>query len=102
MNIAVIGDYKSPKYLDLLMKVKIMQPDEQVFDLSRHKDGDWSKLLSERFSDISNAHRVFISSDWCNHFDAKRDITYAQSLHKECFIECDGKFLPLEQFMSRS
>jgi len=101
MNVAVIGDYESPEYRDLLMKVKIMQPEEQIFDLSRHKTGDWSKLLNARFADIGNAHRVIISSDWRNHFDAKRDITHAQSLHKECFIECDGKFLPLEQCMSR-
>lgn len=101
MDIAVIGDYDSPEYRDLLMKVKIMQPDENIIDLSRHKGGDWSKLLNARFTDIGNAHRVIICSNWRNLFDAKRDITHAQSLHKECFIECDGKFLPLEQCASR-
>jgi hypothetical protein len=101
MIIVVIGNYVSPEYHDLLMKVKIMQPEEQVMDLSRHKNSDWSKQLQARFTDIGNAHMVIISSDWRLHFDAKRDITHAQSLHKECFVECDGRFLPLDQCISR-
>ena len=101
MNIAVIGDYGSPQYHDLLMKVKIMQPDEHILDLSRHKNGDWSKLLHARFTDISNAHQVIICSDWHNHFDAKRDITHAQSLHKEIFIESDGKFFSFPGYAER-
>ena len=94
--IAVIGDYESPKYKTLLQDVKRLKPEEEVLDLSRHK-GSWSNQLDKRFTDISNADCVVISADWHKHFDAKRDITHAQSKHKDCFVEREGQFLPFPE-----
>lgn len=102
MNIAVIGDYGSPEYRDLLIKVAIMQPEEKIFDLSVHNKGTWKEMLQARLVDIGNAHMVIICDDWHSHFDAKRDITHAQSLRKELFIECDGKFIPFSAQTDRS
>ena len=101
MNIAVIGDYESPAYKDMLLRVKILNPEEDVLDLSRHKTGGWKKMLEARFADIANAHRIAISHDWHTHLDAKHDITHAQSLNKECFIERDGQFLPFPEYSER-
>jgi hypothetical protein len=101
MKIAVIGEYESPAYKDLLLRVKIIKPEEEVLDLSRHHNSCWSKMLESRFGDIRNAHLVVISVDWHNHFDAKRDITYAQSLNKECFIDFHGQFLPFPEFAQK-
>ncbi len=101
MKIAVIGDYESPEYKELLQRVKILKPDEQVLDLSRHQKSSWSKMLESRFADIRNAQQVVISDDWESHFDAKRDITQAQSLNKECFIDQGGRFLPFPEYARR-
>jgi hypothetical protein len=94
MNIAVIGDYTSPKYKDLLQLVKCHKPEETLFDLSRHQTGTWVQLMNKRFADISNSHMVLIGQGWKTNFDMKRDITQAQALHKECLVESDGKFIP--------
>ena len=94
MDISVIGDYESPEYRDLLMKVKILQADETIQDLSRHNSGVWSKDIQGRHEDIRTANLVVISRDWDRHLDAKVDIHYAQQEHKECMIEQDGKFIP--------
>ncbi len=101
MKIAVIGDYESRAYKDLLQRVKIIKPEEDVIDLSRHQNGSWSKMMESRFGDIRSALLVVISDDWHNHLDAKRDITYAQSLNKECFINHHGQFLPFPEFAQK-
>lgn len=101
MIIAVIGDYESPEYKDLVQRVKISQPEEHVLDLGRHKSFNWKKLLDARFADIETAHQVIICSDWRNHFDAKRDITQAQLLNKEIFIDRDGQFLQFPENANR-
>jgi hypothetical protein len=101
MIIAVIGDYESPKYKDLLLKIKVLQPEETIIDLSRHRNGDWGKLKHARFTDISNADTVVAGSDWQDHFESRHDIHHAQSLHKDLLIECDGKFFPLSQSVTR-
>ena len=101
MNIAVIGDYESPTYIDMVQRVKILNPEEVVSDLSRHKTGGWKKMLESRFTDIVNSHRIVISHDWNDHLDAKRDITHAQLLNKECFIERDGQFRPFPEYAER-
>jgi hypothetical protein len=98
MKIAVIGGYQSPQYKELLQRVAILKSDEEVMDLSRHQKGSWNKMLEARFEDIKNAHQVVIGDDWEDHFDAKRDITHAQSLDKQCFIEHGGQFLPFPQY----
>ena len=101
MKIAVIGDYESSTYKDIVQRVKILNPEEDVLDLSKHKTGGWKKMLESRFKDIGNAQQIAISHDWHNHLDAKRDITHAQSLNKECFIERDGQFRPFPEYAER-
>ena len=54
MKVAVIGDYESPEYKELLQRVKILKPEEEVLDLSRHQKSSWNKMLESRFSDIKN------------------------------------------------
>jgi len=98
MKIAVIGDYQSPEYTELLQRVRIIKSDEEVLDLSRHQKSSWNKMKESRFADIKNAHQVVISDNWHDHLDAKRDITHAQSLNKECFIEHGGQFLPFPEY----
>ncbi len=97
MIVVVIGDYESPEYLDLLQRVKILQPEESVLDLSLHHFPTWKQSMDARFADIESAHRVIICNDWRKHFDVKRDITQAQLLNKEIFIERDGQFLPFPE-----
>lgn len=101
MKIAVIGDCESPAYKELLQRIRILMPEEEVLDLSRHQKSSWTRMLENRFADIKNAHQVVISDDWDVHFDAKRDITHAQSLNKECFIDCKGQFLPFPEYAIR-
>lgn len=98
MKVAVIGDYESQEYKELLQRVRILKPEEEVLDLSRHQKSSWNKKLESRFSDIKNAHQIVISDDWHDHLEAKRDITHAQSLNKECFIDQNGQFLPFPEF----
>jgi hypothetical protein len=94
MLIAVIGDYLSPNYKTLLENVKRLKPDEQILDLSRHHHVTWKREKDERYKDIENADEVVIGADWPRHFDAKLDITYAQSKYKDCYVEYEGRFLP--------
>lgn len=101
MKVAVIGDYESPAYKELLQRVRILMPDEEVLDLSRHQKTSWNRRLENRFADIKNALQVIISDDWDDHFDAKRDITHAQSLKKDCFIDRNGQFLPFPEYARR-
>ena len=98
MKIAVIGDYQSPEYQILLQRVRIIKSDEEVLDLSRHQKSSWNKMLEYRFADIKSAHQIVISDDWHDHLEAKRDITHAQCLNKECFIEHGGQFLPFPEY----
>lgn len=101
MKVAVIGDYQSPEYKELLQRVKILKPEEEVLDLSRHQKSSWSKMLEARFADINSSYQVIISDDWDSHFDTKRDITHAQSLGKECFIDRGGQFLLFPQYAGK-
>ena len=99
-RIAVIGDYKSPKYKDLLTLVKSLQPDEFVIDMSRHskdKTGSWKKEVDARYNDIDSAHLVVVAADWNDHLDAKVDLHQAQHLHKELMLECNGQIIPFRQ-----
>ncbi len=100
MRIAVIGDYESEKYHELLQRVQIIFQGEYVLDLSRYT-GDWKKKADARLEAISSAHEVIICSDWMYYTDAKVDITRAQSLKKECFIDIEGKFLPFPEYARR-
>lgn len=95
MNISVIGDYSSPKkYQELLETVKSYKPDENVLDLSRHKKGEWAKILLKRAKDITDSHLIVLACDWHDHFDCRMDQKTSRELHKEIMIEVDGHFLP--------
>lgn len=100
MRIAVIGDYESSNYQDLLQRVKIIFPGESVLDLSRFT-GDWKKRADARLEAISSSYEVIICADWIYLTDVKIDITRAQSLKKECYIDVDGKFLPFPEYAKR-
>jgi hypothetical protein len=94
MRIAVVGDYTSPKYQDLLLRVKIAFPEEEVLDLSRHEQRNDETRKKARFSDIEEAHHIIISNDWQWSIDARNDITKAHQFHKDLFVEMDGAFRP--------
>lgn len=98
MNIAVIGDYQSPQYNNLLQKIRMARPEEQILDLSSHQTGSWKKMCNARFEDIFRSHQVIIGNGWRTNIDARRDITYAQELKKECLIEIDGTFRPFPEY----
>jgi hypothetical protein len=98
MNIAVIGDYCAEQYQDLIQRVQMAQPEDQVLDLSKHNRGSWKTMCNQRFEDIFRAHRVVIGYGWRTNIDARRDITYAQALGRDCFIDIDGQFLPFPQY----
>ena len=97
MNIAVIGDYDILQYKDLVQRVKIAYPEDDVLDMSRHK-GTWKKNLEARFEDICSAHLVIIGFGWRYKIDAKRDVTHAQYIGRECFIDREGKFLSFPEY----
>lgn len=94
MDIAVIGNYKSKKYQELLKMVRNLKPDDRVIDLSRHQSTAWGKQLHDRYTDIGNAHIVIISEDWRDHFETRNDLTHAQKLHKELYLEYEQRFIP--------
>lgn len=97
MIIAVIGDYDIQQYQDLLQRVRTAYPEDQVLDLSRHNKS-WKKNLEARFEDICIAHLVIIGFGWRYKIDAKRDVTHAQYLGRECFIDREGRFLSFPQY----
>lgn len=101
MIIAVIGDYGSQEYSELVGRIRMVKPEEIVIDLSKHNSGSWIKDMRSRFRDIGNSHQLVISRHWQDYLEAKRDITHALSLHKECFIERDGQFLPFPQYAEK-
>jgi hypothetical protein len=98
MKVAVIGDYESPEYQVWLQRVRILKSDEEVLDLSRYQKSSGNKMKEYRFADIKSAHQIVISDDGHDHLEAKRDITHAQWLNKECFIEHGGQFLPFPEY----
>jgi|GEM_PF-794333 len=103
MRIAVIGgEYDADSYKDFLSIVKIARPEEYVIDMSRHQEGEnWKKDYDKRCQDINSAHQVIIPSDWRDHINAKRDITYAEMLRKELFIYINGTFYPWEDYCAK-
>ena len=101
MRIAVIGDYQSPEYRELLRRIRILKSEEQVLDLSVHQKSSTTRMSEARLVDIKNAHQIVISGDWDNHPNAKSDIAHAQSLGKECFIDRDGQILPFPEYAGR-
>ena len=100
MKLAVIGDYESPSYLELLERVKIIFQGETVLDLSAFP-GSWKQKSDARIDTIGRSHMVIISQDWSVLTDAKKDITCAQALKIECYVDVDGKFLPFPEYAKR-
>ncbi len=98
MNIAVIGDYQSPQYKNQLQRLEMALPEEHILDLSSHRTGSWKKMCDARFEDIFRSHKVIIGNGWRTNIDARRDITYAQSLKKECLIEIEGVYRPFPEY----
>ena len=101
MRISVIGDYSLPEYKELLQIVKMAKPEEKVIDLSRHQSLSWDKMRKSRFEDITGSHLVVIGADFRNSVEARRDITHAQNLSKECKIYREGQFLPFPQYAQK-
>jgi hypothetical protein len=98
IKIAVIGDYESPFYHDFVARIKMVKPEEDVLDLSKHKSGSWKKILDARFEDIFSSHLVVIAANFRTSLNARRDITYAQQIGRECLIENDGRLLPFPEY----
>lgn len=99
MRIAVIGDYKSPGYIDLLMKVTIFIEDVFVLDLSKHNTGSWTDMRDARWADIESAHQVIVCNDWLDqNIDVKVDIQKARCLGKELLVFYDGYLIPLQLY----
>lgn len=98
MNIAVIGNYTSPKYQEFLKIVKLAKPEEVIIDLSRHPGENWMKKCGARFEDINESHMVVIHPDYLDFHDSRRDVTYAMERKRECLIFIDGRFLPYPEY----
>jgi hypothetical protein len=93
MNIAVIGNYVLPDYQKFLNKISGVKPDDKVTDLSRHRSGSWDNMKKKRQEDIADSHMVVIGAGWKTSVDAMVDLTYAQKLRKEIYLEVDGQIL---------
>ena len=100
MKLAVIGDYESPSYQELLERVKIIFQGETIIDLSACK-GSWKQKSDDRIDLIGLSHRVIICKEWDVLTDVKKDITAAQALGKECLIDIGGQFLPFPEYAKR-
>jgi hypothetical protein len=100
MIIAVVGDYTSPDYKDLLLRVKIAFPEEKVLDLSRHEQRNDQLRKRARSTDIEDSHHVILGNNWRGSFDARNDINCAHQNHKEIFVEMDGAFRPYSYSLS--
>lgn len=101
MRIAVIGDYESPDYKDLLLKVKVIMPDEYILDLSRHK-GTYMEMRDARWADIDSAHHVAVCEHWMEKkSDVRRDIDKAKNSDKSMLFFQDGKLTTNHDFAYR-
>ena len=60
MKVAVIGDYESTEYKELLKFVTLNMPEEKIIDLSRHQSKKWERLIEKRLQDITDAHQVVV------------------------------------------
>lgn len=98
MNIAVIGDYESPGYQSFIEKIKLLKPEDNVLDLSRHPGYNWGIKCKARFDDISESHLVIIHPNYENQLDSRRDASYAMERKRECLIYLDGVFHPFPEY----
>jgi hypothetical protein len=101
MIIAVLGDYASANYTKLRDRVIALFPHEDVRDFSLHQNPNWKKGAESRLSEIQAASLVIICDDWQDHIDVIHDINESQKIHKECFIDFNGQFLPFPEYSRR-
>ena len=103
MRIAVIGDYESREYRNLILTLKAYkEPDDYVLDLSRHKEGSWTDMRDARWLDIDSAHQVILSDDCKNRkLDVMVDIDKALKLGKELVFFHDGETTPSKDYAYR-
>jgi hypothetical protein len=92
MKIAVIGDYTSPQYHDLLQIVRMHFPDDKILDLSVHQQADFKKRERSRQEDIKTAHLFVYDYKWENSTEIRQDITYAQRAGLDQYFYNAGKF----------
>lgn len=96
MKIAVIGDYESTEYGDLLALTRLYYPDETILDLSRHHLESWTEDRNARAMDIETADLVLLSRNFRENHDCMIDLTNAHKYHKEILIENQGGFMPVK------
>jgi hypothetical protein len=101
MRIAVIGDYSAPEYRELIVKIKTGFPEDIILDLSVHHKGQSRNKRRSRQEDIATAHIVVISEMWLSTIEPRKDVPFAQSAGKECFIERFGQFHPFPEYAER-
>lgn len=101
MRVAVIGDYGTPEYKELLQRVRIAFSEEYIIDMSRHLQSSWKDRLELRILDMDSAHLVIVCSKWDHSVDVKRDITEAQKINRDLVIEHDGRFIPFTHYAAR-
>jgi len=92
MNIAVIGDYASPQYHDLLQIVKVAFPEDKILDLSVHQAGDYKTREKARQKDIKSAFVYVFDQKWEESTEIRQDITYAQQAGLNGYLYSAGQF----------
>jgi len=96
MRVAVIGDYETPGYKELLQSVSFVMAEDEVLDLSRHESTDHKERQTARWDDIENSRMVIVDSRWKEYsFDARWDINRALHLNKNFSFHHNGVIRPL-------
>ena len=99
MIVAVIGDYESPEYKELLQFVGQTMAEETILDLSRHQSKRWEKLIEKRKQDIADAHKVVVCERWREDklIDVKVDLGNALTLNKDILQKKGEKLIPFTE-----
>ena len=94
MNIAVIGDYESPQYKDLLRIVGMHFPEDRILDLSKHNTGDYKTRELARQKVIKSAFMFVYDYKWEDSTEIRQDITYSQQAGLDGYLYRNGQFIP--------
>jgi len=99
MKVAVIGDYESTEYKELLKFVTLNMPEEKIIDLSRHQSKKWERLIEKRLQDITDAHQVVVCEQWREDrlIDVKVDLGNALELNKDILQKKGEKLIPFNE-----